>query len=134
MSIFVYENKGGYHSLSTNHRLPNGQILDIMTIQNATKGSFIGLYDINHKPIHEGDVVRFRNFRSIVIYNEFFGHWTMVYVGVYNDMDRNPHCRSMYLENEASGLTDELVRFWNIQVTDNIYKNPVQLSDDSMLA
>lgn len=105
-----------------------------MAVQNLHKGVFIGLYDVNRKPIHEGDVIRYRNFRAIVIFNEFENNWTMVHVDAYNDMQRHPYCRGMYLEDNNSKLSDFLIKHWSIQVIDNIYINPAQLGDDSMLA
>ena len=103
-------------------------------IQNVNKGSFTGFYDVNNNPIHEGDVIQFRNFRAVVIFNEYHNVWTNVFVGAYNDMKRQPSCRSMYLADNESRLSDEVINHWNIRVYDNIYKNPTQLSDNSLLA
>ena len=102
--------------------------------QYTTKGSFTGFYDINNNPIHEGVVIHFRNFRAVVIFNEFHNVWTNVFVGAYNDMQRNPYCRSMYLADYDAGLSDSTISYWGIRVSGNIYKNPAQLSDNSLLA
>ena len=102
--------------------------------QNTNKGCFTGFYDVNNNPIHEGDVIHFRNFRAVVIFNEFHNVWTNVFVGAYNDMQRNPYCRSMYLADSDSELSDNIIQHWNIRVFDNIYKNPGQLCDNSLLA
>ena len=97
------------------------------------KGSLIGLPDVTGRQMREGDVVRFRNFRGVILYNEFEKGFSILHVGAIHDMDRFPSLRADYLECSGT-IHPETVSFWNIRVIDNIDDNPSELNNTSLLA
>lgn len=97
------------------------------------KGSLIGLADVTGRPMREGDVIHYRSFRGVILYNEFEKGFSILHVGAIRDMDRFPSLRADYLEGTGT-IGPEIISFWGVRVVDNIDINPTQLNNTSLLA